>query len=346
MTSGDQAGAAGGRAPSAAAADSGPVRVGAVDCGTNSIRLLVAEGVPGRPGLTDVTREMRIIRLGEGVDATGRISDGAISRARTALTDYTATMADLGVRSVRMVATSATRDAANKAEFFDMTADVLGEHFPGAAAEVISGQTEAQLTFAGGVVDLDPRGGPFVVADLGGGSTEIVVGEYDDDELRVLGARSLDIGCVRITERTLHSDPPTAGEVSEARRVIAEALGTASGLPLGRARRFVGVAGTFTTLSAVAQGMATYDSAALHNSVISVGQMREVCARLVASTVTERRGLGPMHPGRADVIGGGALVASALCDVMSDRAGITDITVSEKDILDGIAMSVLTRLAG
>ena len=347
MTSGDQAGAAGGRAPSAAAADSGPVRVGAVDCGTNSIRLLVAEGVPGRPGLTDVTREMRIIRLGEGVDATGRISDGAISRARTALTDYTATMADLGVRSVRMVATSATRDAANKAEFFDMTADVLGEHFPGAAAEVISGQTEAQLTFAGGVVDLDPRGGPFVVADLGGGSTEIVVGEYDDDgELRVLGAQSLDIGCVRITERTLHSDPPTSGEVSEARRVIAEALESASGLPLGRARRFVGVAGTFTTLSAVAQGMATYDSAALHNSVISVGQMREVCARLVASTVTERRGLGPMHPGRADVIGGGALVASALCDVMSDRAGITDITVSEKDILDGIAMSVLTRLAG
>lgn len=344
MTSPDPAGAP---RHAASSADAAPVRVGAVDCGTNSIRLLVAEGVPGQPGLTDVVREMRIIRLGEGVDATGRISDGAIARARTALTDYTATMADLGVRAVRMVATSATRDAANKTEFFDMTAGVLGERFPGAAAEVISGQTEAQLTFAGGVVDLDPRQGPFVVADLGGGSTEIVVGEYDDDgELRVLGAQSLDIGCVRITERTLHSDPPTAGEVSEARRVISEALGTAAGLPLGRAKRFVGVAGTFTTLSAVAQGMATYDSAALHNSVISLEQMREVCARLVAAPVAERRGLGPMHPGRADVIGGGALVASALCDVMSDRAGITDVTVSEKDILDGIAMSVLTRLAG
>ncbi|ODQ83648.1 exopolyphosphatase [Dietzia alimentaria] len=323
------------------------MRVGAVDCGTNSIRLLVAEGVPGEAGLTDVTREMRIIRLGEGVDATGRLSDGALSRCRTALTDYTATMAKLGVQSVRMVATSATRDARNKDEFFGMTAEVLGRHFSGAQAEVISGQTEAELTFAGGVVDLDPREGPFVVADLGGGSTEIVVGEYADDaELRILGAQSLDIGCVRITERTLHSDPPSSGEVSEARRVIAEALESAAGLPLGRGKRFVGVAGTFTTLSAVAQGMAEYDSAALHNSVISLEQMREVCARLLASTVSERRGLGPMHPGRADVIGGGALVAAALCELMADRAGITEITVSEKDILDGIAMSVLTRLAG
>jgi exopolyphosphatase/guanosine-5'-triphosphate,3'-diphosphate pyrophosphatase len=326
-------------------APAGIVRVGAVDCGTNSIRLLVAEGVPGQPGLTDVVREMRIIRLGEGVDATGRISEGAISRARTALTDYTKTMADLGVQAVRMVATSATRDAANKVDFFDMTADVLGESFPGAAAEVISGQTEAQLTFAGGVVDLDPREGPFVVADLGGGSTEIVVGDYDDGDVRILGAQSLDIGCVRITERTLHSDPPTAEEVTEARRVIAEALQSASGLPLGQAKRFVGVAGTFTTLSALAQGMATYDSAALHNSVIQADELKAVCDRLVASPVAERRGLGPMHPGRADVIGGGALVASALCDLMSDRAGINDITVSEKDILDGIAMSVLTRLA-
>lgn len=323
------------------------MRVGAIDCGTNSIRLLVAEGVPGRPGLTDVVREMRIIRLGEGVDATGRLSEGALSRCRTALTDYAATMAAQGVQAVRMVATSATRDAANKDDFFGMTAEVLGEHFPGAVAEVISGQTEAQLTFAGAVVDLDPREGPFVVSDLGGGSTEIVVGEFDDDdELTLLGAQSLDIGCVRITERTLHSDPPSSGEVSQAREVISEALETAAGLPLGRAKRFVGVAGTFTTLSAVAQGMAEYDSAALHNSVISLEQMREVCARLVASTVSERRGLGPMHPGRADVIGGGALVASALCDAVADRAGITEVTVSEKDILDGIAMSVLSGLAG
>ncbi|WP_307872476.1 Ppx/GppA phosphatase family protein [Dietzia sp. KRD202] len=322
------------------------VRVGAVDCGTNSIRLLVAEGVPGEAGLTDVTREMRIIRLGEGVDATGRLSDGALSRCSTALTDYTATMAELGVQSVRMVATSATRDARNKDEFFGMTAEVLGKHFPGARAEVISGQTEAELTFAGGVSDLRPEDGPFVVTDLGGGSTEIVVGELVRGEVRLLGARSLDVGCVRITERVLHSDPPTADEIAEARTVIAETLAEAGDVPIGRAARWVGVAGTFTTMSALAQNLGEYDPERIHGSVISLGRMREVCDRLVAASVTERRSLGPMHPGRADVIGGGALVVQALCDVMAERAGLAELTVSEKDILDGIAMSVLTRLAG
>ncbi|WP_271800663.1 Ppx/GppA phosphatase family protein [Dietzia maris] len=321
------------------------VRVGAVDCGTNSIRLLVAEGIPGEAGLTDVTREMRIIRLGEGVDATGRLSEGAISRCRTALTDYTATMAELGVQSVRMVATSATRDARNKDEFFGMTAEVLGRHFPGAQAEVISGQTEAELTFAGGVSDLSPADGPFVVTDLGGGSTEIVVGELVRGEVQLLGSRSLDIGCVRITERVLLADPPTAGEIAEARAVIADALAEAGDVPVGRAARWVGVAGTFTTLSALAQGLGEYDPQRIHGSVIPLDRMREVCDRLVASTVTERRSLGPMHPGRADVIGGGALVVQELCDVMAERAGWSEVTVSEKDILDGIAMSVLTRLA-
>lgn len=332
--------------PHAESARPGAVRVGAVDCGTNSIRLLVAEGVPGEAGLTDVTREMRIIRLGEGVDATGRISDGAIARCRTALTDYAETMNELGVRAVRMVATSATRDAANKSEFFDMTAEVLGRYFPGAVAEVISGQTEAELTFAGGVVDLDPAQGPYVVTDLGGGSTEVVVGTYDHGEVSLLGARSTNVGCVRITERALHSDPPTAGEIAKGRDAIAEEFSGVADLPLGLASRWVGVAGTFTTLSALAQELESYDPERLHNSVISLEQMRAVCSRMVASTVSERRGLGPMHPGRADVIGGGALVASALCDLMAERAGLAEITVSEKDILDGIAMSVLGRLAG
>jgi len=321
------------------------VRVGAVDCGTNSIRLLVVEGVPGEAGLTDVTREMRIIRLGEGVDATGRLSDGALSRCRTALTDYAATMAELGVQSVRMVATSATRDARNKDEFFGMTAEVLGRHFPGAQAEVISGQTEAELTFAGGVSDLSPADGPFVVTDLGGGSTEIVVGELVRGEVKLLGARSLDVGCVRLTERVLHSDPPTEAEIAEARVVIAAALAEAGDVPVGRAARWVGVAGTFTTMSALAQGLGEYDPARIHGSVISLERMRAECDRLVASSVTERRALGAMHPGRADVIGGGALVVQALCDVMAERAGLSELTVSEKDILDGIAMSVLTRLA-
>ena len=280
------------------------VRVGAIDCGTNSIRLLVAEGVPGEPGLTDVVREMRIIRLGEGVDATGRLSEGAISRCRTALTDYVATMAELGVQSVRMVATSATRDAANKDEFFGMTAEVLGKHFPGAQAEVISGQTEAELTSAGGVSDLQPDDGPFVVTDLGGGSTEIVVGELDRGEVKFLGARSLDVGCVRLTERVLHSDPPTADEIAEAQAVIADALAEAGDILVGRAVRWVGVAGTFTTKSALAQNLGEYDPEQIYSSVISLDRMREVCDRLVASSVAERRSLGPMRPGRADVIGG------------------------------------------
>lgn len=331
---------------SAGSAGAGAVRVGAIDCGTNSIRLLVAEGVPGEPGLTDVVREMRIIRLGEGVDATGRLSTEAISRCRTALTDYVATMAELGVQSVRMVATSATRDAANKDEFFGMTAEVLGAHFPGAVAEVISGQTEAELTFAGGVSDLSPGDGPFVVTDLGGGSTEIVAGELVRGEARLLGARSLDIGCVRITERVLHSDPPTADEIAEARAVVTDALAEAGDVPVGRAARWVGVAGTFTTMSALAQDLGEYDPERIHGSVISLDRMREVCDRLVAITVAERRCLGPMHPGRADVIGGGSIVVQALCDVMSERAGLSELTVSEKDILDGIAMSVLSRLAG
>lgn len=320
-------------------------RVAAIDCGTNSIRLLVAEGVPGEAGLTDVVREMRIIRLGEGVDATGRLSTEAISRCRTALTDYTGTMADLGVQSVRMVATSATRDAANKDDFFGMTAELLGAHFPGAVAEVISGQTEAELTFAGGVSDLRPEDGPFVVTDLGGGSTEIVVGEVVRGQAQLLGARSLDMGCVRITERVLHSDPPTADEIAEARAVIAETLGEADDVPVGRAARWVGVAGTFTTLSALAHGLGEYNPERIHGSVIPLDRMREVCDRLVASTVAERRSLGPMHPGRADVIGGGSIVVQALCDVMAERAGLSELTVSEKDILDGIGMSVLTRLA-
>lgn len=314
-------------------------RVGAVDCGTNSIRLLIAErGGDGR--LTDVTREMRIIRLGEGVDATGRISEAAIDRAREALTDYCRQMREAGVEAVRMVATSATRDAHNREDFFAMTAELLGTVVPGAVAEVISGETEAELTFAGGVADLDPASGPFVVTDLGGGSTEVVVGEVGADGPRLLGARSVDLGCVRLTERILHTDPPTATEVDDARATISGRLAETDAVPVERAARWVGVAGTFTTLSALAQGLREYDAARIHDSVIPSARLREVCAGLVAATVEERLALGPMHPGRADVIGGGSLVASALCDLMERRAGIAEVTISEKDILDGIALSI------
>ena len=143
----------------------------------------------------------------------------------------------------------------------------------------------------------------------------------------------------------LHSDPPTADEITEDRALITETLAEAGDVPVGRAARWVGVAGTFTTLSALAQGLGEYDPKRIHGSVISLDRMREVCDRLVASSVVERRSLGPMHPGRADVIGGGSIVVQALCDVMAERAGLSELTVSEKDILDGIAMSVLTRLA-
>ena len=324
-------------------------RVGAVDCGTNSIRLLVADVVDASgptPRLADVVREMRIVRLGEGVDATGRISETAIERARAELADYAATMRELSVDGVRMVATSATRDAENKDDFFAMTAEVLGTVAPGAVAEVISGDTEAELTFAGGVADLDAADGPFMVTDLGGGSTEVVVGEVAGGVPRLLGGHSMDIGCVRLTERALHSDPPGAAEIDEACGVIAEKLREIDAVPVERARRWVGVAGTFTTLSALAQRLDTYEPERIHGSVVTLDRMREVCAELLAMTVEQRLALGPMHPGRADVIGGGSLVVSVLCDVMAERAGVTEMTVSEKDILDGIALSEVARLQG
>ena len=197
-------------------------RVAAIDCGTNSIRLLVAE----RHGatLSDLHREMRIVRLGEGVDATGSFSADALQRTRAALVDYAGLLRGYGVDRVRMVATSATRDAANRDDFFAMTATVLGEVVPGAVAEVITGAEEAELSFNGAVGELDSAAGPFVVVDLGGGSTEVVLGEAAGG---VQASFSADIGCVRMTERCLHSDPPTAAEVADAGQVVRERLAEA-----------------------------------------------------------------------------------------------------------------------
>ncbi|WP_333618436.1 Ppx/GppA phosphatase family protein [Dietzia sp.] len=319
-----------------------PRIVAGVDCGTNSIRLLVAEVLTSNdgPSLRDLTREMRIIRLGQGVDATGRINPDAIGRCREALADYAVIAHGHGATAIRMVATSATRDAENKDDFFDMTAEVLGAHFLGARAEVISGETEAELTFAGGVGDLDPADGPFLVTDLGGGSTELVLGGLDAGAPRIDAAFSMNIGCVRLTERVLHSQPPEATEVRDAKAIIAAAIDEARGtVDVGRARTWVGVAGTFTTLMALALGLDEYDSERIHLARIPLGELHAVCQRLLGMTAEERRALGPMHPGRADVIGGGALVAAALADVAED-AGIAELVVSEKDILDGIALSI------
>lgn len=312
-------------------------RVAAIDCGTNSIRLLVADaGEDGR--LTDVTRLMRIVRLGQGVDATGAFAPEAIERTRVALGEYAEIIRDTGATAVRMVATSATRDASNRDDFFAMTREVLGAVIPGAEAEVITGDEEARLSFAGGVGELDASEGPFVVVDLGGGSTEVVLG----DDAGVHAAYSTDVGCVRVTERCLHDDPPTTEQVDDARAFAAERLAQAfERVPVEQARTWVGVAGTMTTLSAVAQDLPEYDAERVHLSRLSVGQLHDVANRLVSMTHDERAALGPMHPGRVDVIGGGAIVTTVLADELARRAGIDELVVSEHDILDGIAMSVL-----
>lgn len=312
----------------------GSRRVGAIDCGTNSIRLLIADVVDGK--LRDVHREMRVVRLGQGVDATGQFAPEALARTESALDDYVALMAEHSVTAVRMVATSAARDAGNRDEFFAMTARLLGKVVPGSVAEVITGTEEAELSFRGAVGELDSAAGPFVVVDLGGGSTELVRGSTV-----VESSFSADIGCVRLTERCLHSDPPTADEVAHARAVAGDGLAEAlRAVPVEGAHTWVGVAGTMTTLSALAQRMTEYDPEAIHLSRIGFDELLTVCERLIGMTKAERLALGPMHAGRADVIGGGAIIVEELAAVLSDRAGIGELVVSEHDILDGIALSI------
>ncbi|WP_410870635.1 exopolyphosphatase [Nocardia sp. A7] len=316
-------------------------RIAAVDCGTNSIRLLIAEvGADG--GLTDVHREMRIVRLGQGVDATGRLAPEAIERTRLALADYVDVMVAQGVSRVRMVATSATRDAANRDDFFSMTRTELGRAVSGAVAEVITGDEEARLSFAGAVGELSADAGPFVVVDLGGGSTELVVG----DENGVQAAYSADIGCVRITERCLAGNPPTADQVAAAREFAQQKLDEAfEKVPVDKVRTWVGVAGTMTTITAVALDLPEYDSARVHLTRLSLAEVNQVCDRLIAMNHDERAALGPMHPGRVDVIGGGAVITEVLADELSSRAGVSELIVSEHDILDGIAMSIVNTAA-
>jgi exopolyphosphatase/guanosine-5'-triphosphate,3'-diphosphate pyrophosphatase len=309
-------------------------RVAAIDCGTNSIRLLIADLPGGR--LHDVHRETRIVRLGQGVDATGEFAPEAIARTRAALADYAELLRVHGVERVRMVATSAARDVANRDDFFAMTAEVLGAVLPGSVAEVITGADEAELSFHGAVDELNSAAAPFVVVDLGGGSTEIVLGRDT-----VTASYSADIGCVRLTERCLHSDPPTPEEVAAARRVVRERLEVGLRVvPVKEARTWVGLAGTMTTLSALAHNMTAYDAAAIHLSRVAGRDLLAVCDRLIGMTRSERAALPPMHEGRADVIGGGAIVVQELARELRNRAGIDELTVSEHDILDGIALSL------
>lgn len=304
-------------------------RVAAIDCGTNSVRLLVAD-LDGA-GKADVHREMRVVRLGEGVDRTGSLSPEALERTRVALVDYAAVAAELGVGRTRMVATSATRDASNRSAFIDIVTATIGVE-----PEVVSGDEEAALSFAGATAGLDRGDGPFLVIDIGGGSTEFVLGTS-----KVEAARSVDIGCVRFTERHLVSDPPTAEQIAAARMDVDDALSQVLAVvPAEQARTAIGLAGSVTTVAALALGLSTYQPERIHLSRISADQVRSVTGQLLAMTRAERAALPVMHPGRADVIGGGALVLQ-MC---VDRLDLSEVLVSESDILDGIAMSMTEDL--
>ncbi|GAB3200974.1 Ppx/GppA phosphatase family protein [Geodermatophilus arenarius] len=309
-------------------------RVAAIDCGTNSIRLLVAD-VPPEGAHTDLLRRMEVVRLGQGVDATGRLAPEAIERTRVVLAEYAAQARDLGATAVRMVATSATRDAANRADFEAMVLATLGR-----PPDVVPGDEEARLSFLGATASLaaaaaahggPPPRPPYLVVDIGGGSTEFVLG----DASGVRAARSVDVGCVRLTERHLHGDPPTADEIGASEADIRAALAeVAAAVPVEEAVTLVGLAGSVTTVAALALRLPAYDAEAIHGSRVPVSAVRSVTAGLLTATCERRAAYPVMHPGRVDVIGAGALVLR----VVMDAFALDEVVVSEHDILDGIAL--------
>jgi exopolyphosphatase / guanosine-5'-triphosphate,3'-diphosphate pyrophosphatase len=316
-------------------------RVAAIDCGTNSLRLLIADVDSVRHELTDVQRRMEIVRLGQGVDATGMLAPQALERTFRVLAEYAADIERAGATAVRMVATSATRDAANAADFSRGVQSTLG-----ISAEVITGDEEARLSFAGATAELAGAGAsrrlapPYLVVDIGGGSTEFVLGDEDGISFRdggQLGAISVDIGCVRLTERHLHSDPPTQAEVEEATADIDRALQAVEGaIAVREAETLVGLAGSVTTVAAIALGLPVYDPAQTHHATIPVAAVHAVSQQLLGQTHDERATIRSLHPGRIDVIGAGALVL----DRTMQRFGFGELVASEHDILDGIAWSI------
>jgi exopolyphosphatase / guanosine-5'-triphosphate,3'-diphosphate pyrophosphatase len=303
-------------------------RVAAIDCGTNSIRLLVADLHGDR--LTDVVRRMEIVRLGQGVDRTGRLDPDAIERTRVALRAYADEIRALGAERVRMIATSASRDAANADEFHTMVVDTLG-----APPEVVSGDEEARLSYTGAVRGLPADlPAPYLVVDIGGGSTEFVTGRADGSVDRAI---SVDIGCVRMTERHLHADPPTPEQVAAAEADIAATVDRALEAVGGRdARTLVGLAGSVTTVTAITLGLTAYDPERIHHARAAYSDVAKVTAELLGATHDQRLAIPVMHPGRADVIGAGALILR----VIMQRAGVDAVIASEHDILDGIAFSL------
>ena len=301
------------------------MRVAAIDCGTNSIRLLIAD-IDGN-NFREVVRDMEIVRLGEGVDETGQFHPDAIVRTLAAVDKFAAEIAKRGVEKIRFCATSATRDATNRHLFVDGVRDRLGIEL-----EVISGDEEAALSFAGAIKDLDPSNGPFLVVDIGGGSTEFVFGTST-----VEAARSVNIGCVRMTERHFASDPATAQQIELARTDIQAAIAQAAAVvPITKAKTLVAVAGTATTVSAAALDLPEYDRYAIHLSRISAQQTHDAAAMFATSTREQRLALGYMHPGRVDVISAGSIVLSEIMKA----TGASEFVASESDILDGMAFSL------
>jgi exopolyphosphatase / guanosine-5'-triphosphate,3'-diphosphate pyrophosphatase len=302
-------------------------RVAAIDCGTNSIRLLVADADPATGELTDLDRRMTIVRLGQDVDRTGRLAPEALERTFAACKEYAAVIRSHGAQRTRFVATSASRDAENRDEFVRGVLDILRVE-----PEVITGDLEAEFSFTGATRELAGQGGSYLVVDIGGGSTEFVVGEEHAG-----AARSVDIGCVRLTERHVRHDPPTLGEITAIRADISAALDLAEKtVPLNGDRTLVGLAGSVTTVAGIALGLDAYDSTAIHRCRISAERVAEVAAMLLTSTHEERAAIPVMHPGRVDVIIAGAMV---LNEIMR-RTGVREVVASEHDILDGIAWSI------
>jgi exopolyphosphatase/guanosine-5'-triphosphate,3'-diphosphate pyrophosphatase len=311
-------------------------RVAAIDCGTNSIRLLVADDDPAAGRLTDVARRSRIVRLGQDVDRTGRLAPEAIERVRLALVDYVALCGELGVQRVRMVATSASRDADNREDFRSMVRATLGVE-----PEVITGREEAELSFTGSLRDLADATAPppRAVVDVGGGSTELVLGDRDS----VRAGHSMDIGSVRLTERHLRDDPPTAEQVAAAEADIRAALAEARvEVPVQQAHSLIGVSGSVTTVAGLALGLDEYDAYRIHHARIPAEQVRAVAAHLLGSTRARRAEHKVINAGRVDVIAAGALILREVVDAV----GVIELVASEYDILDGLAQSVRRRTEG
>ena len=304
------------------------MRVAAIDCGTNSIRLLIAD--IDANNFREVVRDMEIVRLGQGVDETGQFHPDAIARTLTAVDKFAAEIAKRGVEKIRFCATSATRDATNRHLFVDGVRERLGIEL-----EVISGDEEAALSFAGAIKDLDPSNGPFLVVDIGGGSTEFVFGTST-----VEAARSVNIGCVRMTERHISSDPATPEQIELARTDIQAAIAQAAAVvPITKAKTLVAVAGTATTVAAAALELPQYDRYAIHLSRISAQQTHNAATMFATKSREQRLLLGYMHPGRVDVIAAGSLVLSEIMKA----TGATEFVASESDILDGMAFSLARK---